>query len=155
MSYKKSILAIDPGPQVCGWVVMQRDGSIDAGVCDTTQLLFSMIDADVMAIERFEARGMPLGDESLQTLIVTGRLMQRWIDDGGGRVIEVRRSEVKRALCGSAKATDANIRAALIDRYGGTVAAIGRKHSPGPLYGVKSHAWAALAVAVVTQGSLL
>jgi len=47
------------------------------------------------------------------------------------------------------RAKDANIRQALIDRYGpGKDKAIGQKKTPGPLYGFKSHEWAALAVAV-------
>ena len=58
---------------------------------------------------------------------------------------------MKLALCGSARATDANLRAALLDRYGGSGRAIGTRKAPGPLYGVKSHAWAALALAVTVQ----
>jgi hypothetical protein len=42
------------------------------------------------------------------------------------------------------RAKDANIRQALIDRFG----AVGTKKMPGPLFGVSSHYWAALAVAV-------
>ncbi len=39
--------------------------------------------------------------------------------------------------------------------FGGTKeAAIGKKASPGPLYGVSSHAWQALAVAVVVAEDL-
>ena len=33
-------------------------------------------------------------------------------------------------------------------------AAIGKKATPGPLYGVKSHAWAALAVAITAEARL-
>ena len=57
--------------------------------------------------------------------------------------------EVKMNLCHSAKANDADIRQALIDRFGpGKQKAIGLKGSPGPLYGVSKHCWAALALAV-------
>ena len=59
------------------------------------------------------------------------------------------RKDVKLHLCGSPRAKDSNIRQALIDRFGpGKEKAIGLKKTPGPLYGVKSHVWAALAVAV-------
>ena len=55
---------------------------------------------------------------------------------------------MKLTLCGDARAKDPNIRAALIDRWGGSkAAAVGTKKSPGPLYGFKSDMWAALAVA--------
>ena len=47
------------------------------------------------------------------------------------------------------RAKDANVRAALIDRFGPSKRkAIGLKATPGPLYGVHSHMWSALAVAV-------
>jgi hypothetical protein len=50
------------------------------------------------------------------------------------------------------RATDANIRASLIDRYGpGKDSAIGSKRSPGPLYGLKGDEWSALAVALTVS----
>jgi len=54
---------------------------------------------------------------------------------------------VKMHLCGQARAKDANIRQALIDRFGGA-AAIGRKAAPGPLYGISGDVWQALGLAV-------
>jgi hypothetical protein len=42
------------------------------------------------------------------------------------------------------RAKDANIRQALLDLIGPQ----GTKAQPGPTYGIKSHTWAALAVAV-------
>ncbi|HET6477318.1 MAG TPA: hypothetical protein VFH93_14740 [Thermoleophilia bacterium] len=42
---------------------------------------------------------------------------------------------------------DANIRQALLDRFGGP-AAVGRKAAPGPLYGIARDVWSALAIAV-------
>ncbi|MBV8782506.1 MAG: hypothetical protein JO353_14005, partial [Phycisphaerae bacterium] len=47
------------------------------------------------------------------------------------------------------RAKDGNIRQALIDRFGPTKErAIGKKKSPGPLYGMSGDCWSALAVAV-------
>ena len=57
------------------------------------------------------------------------------------------RRAVKLALCGDSRARDANIRQALIDRFGGS-AAVGRKAAPGPLYGISRDVWSALAIAV-------
>ena len=85
---------------------------------------------------------MAVGDDSLQTLIWTGRF-QQWARNPEA-VILVKRSAVKLHLCGSARAKDPNVRQALIDRLG----APGTKKNPGPTYGVSSHGWAALAVAV-------
>ena len=56
----------------------------------------------------------------------------------------VLRRDVKLHLCNSMRAKDANVRQALIDRLG----APGTKKNPGATYGMKSHLWAALAVAV-------
>jgi len=60
------------------------------------------------------------------------------------------RKRVVRHLTGTMKGGDVNVRAALIDRYGGIggkEAAIGTKASPGPLHGVKADCWAALGLA--------
>jgi hypothetical protein len=146
--FPATILAIDPGTTISGWCILRPDDSIDAGVSDNEGLLYGLpgMPADLLAIEVFEARGMPIGHESIETILYTGMLMQAW----PGTPIRVKRSEVKRHLCGSLKAKDANVRQAIIDRYGGS-AAIGRKATPGPLYGVTSHAWAALAVAITAR----
>ena len=45
-------------------------------------------------------------------------------------------------------AAGARTRHALIDRFGGKDAAIGRKAAPGPLYGISRDMWSALAIAV-------
>ena len=59
----------------------------------------------------------------------------------------VGRKEIVVALCGSARASDSNVRMALLDRFGGS-AAVGRKAAPGPLYGISRDVWSALAIAV-------
>jgi len=51
-------------------------------------------------------------------------------------------------------ANDASIRQALIDRFGGKDAAIGRKASPGPLHGIAADVWSALALAVTHTDQL-
>jgi hypothetical protein len=48
------------------------------------------------------------------------------------------------------RAKDQNIRQALIDRLGPP----GTKKNPGPTYGVTSHMWSALAVAVTAHDKL-
>ena len=97
----------------------------------------------VLVVEMMRARGMPFSNDEMRTLVWLGRFIEAW----RGEWAEVYRQDVKLHLCGSAKARDANIRAALIDRFGGKDAAIGCKRAPGPLYGVKADAWSALALA--------
>ena len=73
---------------------------------------------------------------------------------GPGTVEPVNKSEVVAEL--EVLLRDANIRQALIDRYGpGKDRAIGRKLSPGPLYGLSGDCWSALAVAVTTTETVL
>lgn len=99
----------------------------------------------VLVIEQVRSYGMAVGAEVFDTVHWSGRFHECW----PGHVELLPRQEVKLHLCGQARAKDANIRQALIDRYGpGKEKAIGRKATPGPLYGFKADLWAALAVAV-------
>jgi hypothetical protein len=101
---------------------------------------------DVLAIEQIESFGMAVGKEVFQTVFWAGRFAEAWSPD---RFAMVTRREVKQHLCSSARATDSNIRQALIDRFGpGLDKAVGKKKTPGPLYGIKQHCWSALAVAI-------
>lgn len=138
------ILAVDPGTTHSGWVLFDGHRVHESGN-DANEAVLVMIqrsEADVLAIERFEARGMPMGEDSIETVIWTGRFVQAWRSPASVRL--VKRSTVKLHLCGSSRAKDPNVRQATID----VVGAPGLKASPGPTYGVTSHAWQALAVAV-------
>lgn len=157
-----TILAIDPGPKESALVLLDGDKVEPLGIVDNETAVFAVFDAtelgiwprvreaDVTVIERFEARGMPLAEESLETVFWTGRLFQACLECQMP-VHRIKRSEVKLHLCGSNRAKDSNIRQAIIDRYGGKEKAIGKKANPGPLYGIKSHLWAALAVGLTFQ----
>lgn len=150
------VLAIDPGSEVSGWVVYDGERVLEAGVSPNHDILYeilydmedvgSWLDCDTLVIESFAPRGQPLYSQLVDTAIWIGRFTQAW--DGEVNVHLVVRDDAKRHLCGGGPRGDANVRAALIDRFGGKDKAIGTKKDPGPLRGVKSHAWAALAVAV-------
>lgn len=62
------------------------------------------------------------------------------------------RLQVKPHLFRNSRAKDANIRAALLDRFGGREVAIGRKAAPGPLDGVHGDLWASVALAIIWGG---
>lgn len=150
------ILAIDPGTTESGWV-NYCDGRLHgSGVMSNADLLRHIGEADwanLLAIEMVASYGMPVGAEVFETCVWIGRFQQAWRDPGAARFVY--RKDVKMHLCGSARAKDANIRQALIDIYGpGKEKAIGKKASPGPLFGVTSHAWPALAVAVTAHSQL-
>ena len=99
---------------------------------------------DVVVIEKIESYGMAVGAEVFDTVWWAGRFAE-----AASRVpvVMLPRRAVKLALCGDSRAKDANIRQALIDRFGGS-AAVGRKAAPGPLYGICRDVWSALAIAV-------
>jgi hypothetical protein len=77
-----------------------------------------------------------------------GRFQQAWADPDDVRFIT--RHQVKIHLCGSMRAKDPNVRQAVLDLLGEP----GTKKKPGATYGVKSHAWSALAVAITAQAKL-
>ena len=150
----RTILAVDPGPRSSGWVLYDvvDEVVLRHGIDTNETLLFQMLappvsQADAFVIEKFEARGMPIGESSIETIFWSGRLAQAW----EGTRYFVQRRAVKLHLCGTTRAKDSNINAVLGDRFSGGQGmrvAKGLKKSPGPLYGMKSHSLAALAVAV-------
>lgn len=153
------IVAVDPGSESSGWVlyepggtprvVLSRADEPNASVLSMLRALRASGGADLFAVETFQPRGQPLYSQLVTTAIWTGRFIEAW---GGADFVCVPREQAKRVLLGTTKGSDGNVRAALIDMHGGVAVAVGSKKAPGVLYGVKSHAWAALAVAVAAAG---
>jgi hypothetical protein len=119
---------------------------VDAGEAANAEIL-EMIDGHdgLVAIERVMSYGMPIGAETIETIEWIGRF---WQMAGANRTRLIPRKEVGKHVCNDGRAKDPNIRQGLISRWGGKAEAIGTVKKPGPLYGIKSHAWQALAVAV-------
>lgn len=142
------LLAIDPGTTHSGWVLM-RDGSpFNYGHDMENREVLEMLRGTPLvpvAIEMIASYGMPVGAEVFETCLWIGRMIQV---AGPDRVRLVFRRDVKLHICGSPRAKDPHVRQALIDKWGGKAEAVGTVKKQGPLYGVKSHAWAALGVAV-------
>ena len=140
------ILAIDPGTEQSGYCVFDGTRPRQSGVASNQQMLADLRQwpdvGDVLAIEMVASYGMPVGREVFETVRWIGRFQQAWRDPEAVRLIY--RRDVKLHLCGSMRAKDPHVWQALIDKLG----PIGTKACPGPLYGVKSHARSALAVAV-------
>lgn len=148
-----NILAIDPGPVRSG-AVLWLNGRIGWACPD--MLNGAILDEIAraphqtrVACETMQASyAATVGESVLQTLIWTGRFIQERYPLP---VLLLTRQHVKAAICnGNTRANDAGVRQALIDRLGPP----GTKKAPGPTYGVSSHAWAALAVAVVAHQQL-
>ncbi len=144
-----NVLAIDPGTTRSGWVLFGSRGVIDADAETPNEALLRRVaecKADMLAIEMIASYGMAVGREVFETCVWVGRFQQAWRDPAAVRLVY--RQQVKLHLCGSPRAKDPNIRQALIDLLG----APGTKKDPGATYGVSSHAWAALGVAVTALG---
>jgi hypothetical protein len=160
------VLAIDPGNEQSAWVLYDHEAGrplrfakqnnesvlelVNCGIAWTTGE-HGAPEPDVIAIEMIASYGMAVGREVFETCVWIGRFVESWnqSNEGAEHPALIYRKDVKLHLCGQPRAKDANIRAALIDRFGpGKGKAIGKKASPGPLYGVSSDVWSALAVAV-------
>ncbi len=146
------IIGIDPGPDKSGVVTINDRGELlhadnmeNAAVCG---LINSLTPTYRVAMEDFTPYGQRLGYESIATIKWLGEF-RRCCKVVAVLWSEIERPAVKLHLCGVKTATDADVRDALIHRYGpGKDRAIGKKRTPGPLYGINSHLWPALAVAV-------
>lgn len=151
-----TILAIDPGTEQSGWCQFDDGRVVASGVMLNAEILEMLYLAerrdwaDHLAIEMIASYGMAVGREVFETCVWIGRFVQAW--SCPDEVKLVYRKDVKMHLCGTTKAKDANIRQALLDLFprtgGGKTPQIGIKAQPGPLFGVSSHAWPALGVAV-------
>lgn len=148
------ILAIDPGSSESGWVIYDAGEGRPVGAGkDINPTVHGMLSDpfaagwDVVVIEWTSPRGMLGSLQLFEALWWAGRFAEA----ANRTVVRLERGAVKAHLCGKTAAKDAMVTAALVDRFGGIggrAAAVGVKAAPGPLYGVKADAWAALAVAV-------
>lgn len=146
------LLAIDPGPDQSAFVRYDLETRAPVEWAklpnDTLLTAIGAMEADELAIEMIASYGMPVGAETFDTCVWIGRMIERWAAPGW---MLVYRREVKLHLCGNVRAKDGNVRQALIDRYDGKALAVGRKASPGPLYGISGDVWAALGVAITAD----
>ncbi len=157
------LMAIDPGNEKSGWVIIDRDENIIEKGINTNAYVLDLVKVmtqtcDYLAIEMPASYGMPVGKTVFDTCVWVGRFMQVFGEDKSFRIY--RKSvnpdhgidSVCMHLCKSTRANDSNVRRALLDRFPGTgrgkTPQIGTKSFPGPLWGVSGDIWAALAVAI-------
>lgn len=168
------ILAIDPGSEQSAWLVLDTLARRPAH--DEVGPLWGKIpNAELLDIiraigsgtrsygvvqvvgEMMSPRGMPVSRQEMATLVWLGRFIE------AAHPVDVdllEREHIKRhfGIVGGRRAPgvkvpsyDTMIRSLMIDRFGdvgGRDVAIGKKATPGPLYGIKEDVWQALAVAV-------
>ena len=149
------ILAIDPGTTRSGWVLLDGSRILGAAIEDNAALLARLRDwhddarvgegpfLGAVVIERIEPRyGLRMGWETIRTCELVGAVCEA---SGPLPVALLRRSDILRHLGVATRgAADPGVRAALMDRWGGATSV----RKGGPLAGIKTHLWAALAVGV-------
>ena len=136
------ILSIDPGTTHSAFVQYDQQRIVDHGHLPNAEIRQILIgrEYDRVACEMIASYGMAVGSSTFETCVWIGRFAEVSRVD----VELIFRKDIKLFLCGTMRAKDANIRQALLDLIGPQ----GTKAKPGPTYGIKSHSWAALAVAV-------
>lgn len=150
------VLGIDPGTNETAWVIWDGFSILGKGYAPNKEFLSSLrhddFDAtyDRAGCEMIASYGMSVGREVFETCKVIGRI-EEIIEDWGKECRMIYRKDVKLSLCMSPRAKDGNVRQALIDRIGPQ----GKKKAPGPTYGMASHLWSALAVAVYAHDLLV
>jgi hypothetical protein len=158
-----TILAIDPGTTESAYLLLV-DGKISefAKVPNTEMLnVIGRIqyhhEHSVCVIEEVRSYGMVVGAEVFRTVFWTGMFAHAW---GEVDLRFLGRKQAVIHVCGSPGAKDANVRQAMLDRWGPAkieLETIGedRKGKPvvkkvkidGPTAGISKDVWAALAVA--------
>lgn len=158
MSRPTRILAIDPGPTVCGVVLYVPEiGAVlehhkAMPVAEVVRRLVWDAIPDAVVIERVQSSGIS-GASLLRTSEVVGLL---W---GASYRTAARALVYRRQVCSElqvhGKGKDAQVRERMIEMHGGSKeVAVGRKSMPGPLYGIASHGWQALGLACAAASML-
>ena len=139
------VIGIDPGTEQSAFVMFDGEIVMDHGIWPNAELaLHAIWGQPRIFCEMIASYGMAVGASVFETCVWIGRFMEYARQDSGRDLQRVFRKDVKLHLCQSPRAKDGNVRQALIDRVGPQ----GTKKDQGPTYGIKSHEWAALAVAV-------
>lgn len=152
----RHVLAIDPGNTQSAWVLIDSRSCVplDFGKADNDSVRAMLYHhttnqppaaADAVAIEMVASYGMAVGAEVFGTCVEIGRLVEI-----APQAQLVYRRDIKLHHCGSARANDANITQALIDRFahGQPNRGKGTKKNPGWFYGFRADIWQAFALAV-------
>jgi len=142
------ILAIDPGNEQSAFVLLDNQLKPKRFAILPNEEILDVIAGTTMsypylhiAIEMIASYGMAVGRTVFDTCVWIGRFQQ---EAHPAEVTLIYRKDEKMVLCGNTKAKDANIRQALIDRFG----VVGTKAQPGWFYGFRKDIWASYAVAV-------
>jgi len=166
------IFAIDPGNEYSAYVLTDDELKvIEKGKVTNDELLEIIYkhfhlkregdklvsNIDYVAIEMVASYGMAVGKTVFETCVWVGRFYQAIYEQANINPIFIYRKDEKICICGSLKATDSNIRRALIDRFAKHDFKNGKgtKNNPDWFYGFKADIWAAYAVAITYHDKYL
>lgn len=141
-------VAIDPGTERSALLIWHECRIVEALFESNDAIRLYLKDSPntwPLVIERVESYGMAVGKETFETVYWSGIFAEA---HGLANTHRIGRKDIKLFHCRSVRATDANIRMSILDRFGGKEKAIGTKKAPGLLYGISGHLWAALALAI-------
>lgn len=152
------LVGIDPGTTRSAFVVLNGDRVAASGWLVNEDVLEAILDQPVdtdYAIERVEPRyGLRMGWETIATIEWVGRFAQAAMASMPAFADPpalLPRSAILRHLGVASKGNaDSGVRMAMLDRWGGEAAA----RKGGPLHGLSTHRWQALAVAVAWREGL-
>ena len=151
------IVGIDPGPEKSALVQWENGKVTSAQIMDNEEVKFFLYwlpAVDEIGIEMIASYGMPVGKEVFDTCVWIGRFLEACFTPGHNKPVLVYRRDVKLHFCHDSRAKDSNIRQAILDKFGGRAQAIGKKKTPGPLYGIKGDMWSALAIALYIEAQV-
>lgn len=156
-----NVLGIDPGTKESAITIYDPAKlRVVSSLTDDNETILNILTEhvainplDVLAIEQMVSTyRTAVGGETLETIWWAGRFYQEW-KRISPNVHRVPREHVRKHFAIALKANirhvgDPEIRRAIFDRWGGKDRAVGIKKQPGPLFGMKGHEYAALAVAI-------
>lgn len=148
----KKILAIDAGTEQSGFCIMEVDTykPVMFGKIDNEELLRIVLEGcyDALVYEEFQSYGMPIGKTTIVSITWNGRFIQAAVSLGKP-FYPILRVEEKVYICGTTKAKDANLRAAMIERFAKFDFKNGKgtKANPDWFYGFSKDSWSAAIIA--------
>ena len=147
------VFAIDPGNVNSAYCIMDDQYNLlEFKKAENHEIMSILLDrleqVDEVVIERIANMGMPAGATLFETAEWIGRFSQE--AEKKVPVNYIYRRDEKIYICGNPRAKDANIRAALIERFAkkDKINGRGTKKDPDVFYGVSADVWAAISVNV-------
>ena len=150
------IFAVDPGNEKSAYAIwdghsiLKAEKLINDEMKQMIEWKSSSEDYDMVAIEKIESYGMPIGATVIDTAVWIGRFIEALQgvrnDYPHQKIILIPRKQVKLHLCNATRAKDSNVIQALKDRFEPGLQP--RERPKGLLKGLKADMWQAFALSV-------